>query len=260
MRATLEEEVLEGSGRRGELEETQRDQPGALRSETWLTLETRQAQRLVQGRRAEDGKAEIIGLKRFAAMLRSIWAGARTDDPYGDWWLIRIEDALESSHGTLKALEHSVQERLRERPAIEVAVAHSIEPVRIPLLFTSPHAFRGAYLIADVDRVIRAILTARHVGLMNRDESERLIQNEAGRAVRRALGTARGYRYKGINRDDLRQLTARGCEARDTMGEVPEAILAGTLRPRFGPVTAPTGGGFGRGRLKFRNTPGSQGE
>jgi integrating conjugative element protein (TIGR03761 family) len=252
MGARLEEELLEESEQTGELADTHAEAPGALRSETWLTLQTRQAQRLVHGRRAADGKAEIIGLKRFAAMLRSIWAGARTDDPYGDWWLVRIEEALEGSQGALKALELSVEERLQERPAIDIAVAHSIEPVRIPLLFTSPHAFRGAYLIADADRVIRAILTARHVGLMSRDESERLIHDGAGRAVRRALGSARGYRYKGIGRDDLRQLTARGCEARDAMGEVPEAILAGDERPRYGPVTTPGIGGFGRGRFKSR--------
>jgi integrating conjugative element protein (TIGR03761 family) len=255
MEARLEEELLDESGQKEQLADTHAEAPGALRSETWLTLQTRQAQRLVHGRRAEDGKAEIIGLRRFASMLRSIWAGARTDDPYGDWWLIRIEEALEGSHGMLKALELSVQERLQEHPAIDIAVAHSIEPVRIPLLFTSPHAFRGAYLIADADRVIRAILTARHVGLMGRDESERLIHDGAGRAVRRALGSARGYRYKGIGRNDLRQLTARGCEARDSMGEVPEAILAGDERPRYGPVPAPGSGGFGRGRLKFHKTP-----
>jgi integrating conjugative element protein (TIGR03761 family) len=255
MGATLEDDVLEGSGQTEILAETHGEQPGALRSETWLTLETRQAQRLVHGRRAADGKAEIIGLKRFAAMLRSIWAGARTDDPYGDWWLIRIEEALEGSQGALSALEARAQECLQGHPAVDVAVAHSIEPVRIPLLFTSPHAFRGAYLIADADRVIRAILTARHVGLMNRDDSERLIY-EAGRAVRRALGSARGYRYKGIGRNDLRLGTARGCEARESMGQLPESILAGTQRPRYGPATAPTGSGFGRGRLKFRKATG----
>jgi len=255
MGATLEEEVLEGPGQTASRGEAPGEQPGALRSETWLTLETRQAQRLVQGRRAEDGKAEIIGLKRFAALLRSIWAGARTDDPYGDWWLIRIEEALEESQGALKGLEARVQQRLQGQPAVDIAVAHSIEPVRIPLVFTSPHAFRGAYLIADAARVIRAILTARHVGLKGRDESERLIY-EAGRAVRRALGSARGYRYKGIGRADLHQQTARGREAQESMGELPEAILAGTQRPQYGPAAAATGGGFGRGRLKFRKAPG----
>lgn len=62
--------------------------PGPLRSESWITLQTRQAQRLVSGRRAENGTPGIVGLTRFASMLRPLWTAARADDPWADWWLL----------------------------------------------------------------------------------------------------------------------------------------------------------------------------
>lgn len=232
-------------------------QPGVLRSETWLTLETRQAQRLITGRRAEPTKPEIIGLTKFSSLLRPIWSGARSDDPYADWWLIKIEEILDGAKRELERIEHGIQQRLHDVPAINVSVAHSVEPIRVPLQFSNPYAFRGAYLIADCDRVIRAILTARHVGLIGRDESEKLIY-EAGRAVRRALSSPVGYRFKGINRDDLQQQTARGMEARSEMGELPEEVLEGKRRASYGPSPVMKAG-FGRGRIRLRNRPEEEG-
>ena len=35
--------------------------PGALQGEVWLTIQTYQAQSLIRGRRAADGKPAIIG-------------------------------------------------------------------------------------------------------------------------------------------------------------------------------------------------------
>ena len=162
------------------------DHPGALRNETWLTLQTRQAQRLVHGRHAADDKAAIIGLTRFSALVRQIWTGARADDPYADWWLLRIHDALEQSKRDVEAVQRLVDTRLSSVSGVDIGIACSLEPVRVPLQFSHAYAFRGAYLIAAFDDAVRGLLTARHVGLMNRDQSERQIA-DAARAVRRAF-------------------------------------------------------------------------
>ena len=71
------------------------EQPGALRAVVTLTLETRQAQRMVKGRSGTVDKPAIMGLIGFANRLRVIWQGARADDPYADWWLVKIHDALD---------------------------------------------------------------------------------------------------------------------------------------------------------------------
>jgi integrating conjugative element protein (TIGR03761 family) len=211
--------------------------PGALRSETYLILQTRQAQRLVQGRRAVLRTPGIVGLTRFATLLRPIWNGVRADDPYADWWLVRVHDAIDESERELGALKQHIDTLLRQMPGISVSVAQSVEPVRIPLAFTNPYAFRGSYLLSQYDALVRAILTARHVALLDRDRSERLLA-DAGRHVRRAFTAALGYRFLGINRDDLRLMTARAKQAEDQMGALPKDVLEGTLRAAHAPEPA----------------------
>ena len=112
------------------------DQPGALRNETWLTLQTRQAQRLIHGRRAEHDKAAIIGLTRFSVLVRQTWTGARAGDPYADWWLLKIHDALEQSRQDIEIIQRTVAARLSSIAGVDIASACSLEPVRVPLQFS----------------------------------------------------------------------------------------------------------------------------
>lgn len=219
--------------------------PGALRSETFLILQTRQAQRLIQGRRAEDGTPGIVGLARFATLLRPIWNGARADDPYADWWLVRVHDALDDGEQELQALKQHVDGRLTRLPGISVTVAQSVDPIRVPLTFSNPYAFRGAYLLSQYDDLVRSLLTARHVALLDRDRSERLLA-DAGRHVRRAFTAALGYRFLGINRDDLRLMTARARQAENEMGALPQEVLDQQLRAPYAPDPLPPASERGR--------------
>ena len=211
--------------------------PGPLRSESWITLQTRQAQRLVTGRRAEDGTPGIVGLTRFAALLRPLWNAARADDPWADWWLLRVHDAIELGHQELDALLEYINRLLKQTPNVSVTVAVSIEPLKVPLTFTNPYAFRGAYLLAKFDDLVRAVLTAKHVAMADRSSAERLIA-DGGRQVRRAYNAALGYRFLGITRDDARLMTARIMEAEAHMGTLPSDILDAKLRAPFAPEIA----------------------
>jgi len=213
-------------------------QPGALRSQTSMEIQTRQAQRLVYGRRADGGKPAIFGLLRFGTMLRPIWEGAATDDPWADWCLVQIEHDLLEAREALEALMAQTQKQLNSLPAMDVAVAQSVEPVKVDLTFTSPYAFMGAYLLADYDVLVRAVLTGRHVGLFDRDTAERTLR-EGGRIVRRAFNTAQGYKYLGVCREDVRQGTQKAARAAEMLGSLPQAVVDGTLRAAHAPDIRP---------------------
>lgn len=227
--------------------------PGALRSETHLVLQTRHSQRLVEGRSGEDGKQRIVGLIQFAALSRSVWNGALADDPYAHWWLLQMHDAIEEARSEMKSLNRHVYGLLQGMPGVTVTVAQSVEPVRIPLTFTNPYGFRGAYLLAHLDELVRAILTARHVALIDRDTNERLL-DDAGRQVRRAFNAVLRYRFLGINADDIRLMTARGKEAEALMGTVPADILEGRMRAPHAPD--PRARGFAIPMALRRRAPG----
>jgi integrating conjugative element protein (TIGR03761 family) len=210
------------------------DAPGALRSQATMEIQTRQAQRLVYGRMVSEGKHEIVGLLRFAAMLRPIWSGSMADDPYADWWLVKVERELTQARDQLKHMENTVAQHLTDAPAVNVVVAQSLSPARLELNFSNPYAFHGAYLLADYDALVRAVLTARHVGLMDSRTSEKLLA-EGGRYLRAAYETARGYRYMGIKRVDLVQGTAKARKAVETLGELPQPVISGELRATYAP-------------------------
>ena len=145
------------------------DRPGVLRGRATLTLQTRQAQRLVKGRGLSAEKPAIIGLLGFANRVRTLWHGARADDPYADWWLLQVDEALVQAGHELVTLEQAIAKLFEALGAIEVASPVSVKPARIALNFTNPYAFRAAALISQFDALACKVLTARHVGLVGRD-------------------------------------------------------------------------------------------
>jgi len=210
-------------------------QPGVLRGVVTLTLETRQAQRMVKGRPGTADKPAIIGLIGFANLLRAIWHGARADDPYADWWLLRVHDALDEADKALKESICTVQSSLAATEAISVTPGASVRPVRTPLRFSNPYAYRGAHLVAEYDQLVRAVLTAQHIGVMTRDDAERVLALN-GRQLRRAFLSPMGYHLTGITRADVIQGTVRKSQAQASMGEVPANVLTGELRAPHAPV------------------------
>ncbi len=224
------------------------ERPGVLRGGATLTLQTRQAQRLVKGRGYSAEKPAIIGLIGFANLVRSVWHGARADDPYADWWILKIHDALDEAERELSSMERAIAGRFDGMSALEVASPASVKPARVRLNFSNPYAFRAARLVGIFDALACKVLSARHVGLLGRDEAESVL-HQGGRVVRRVLQSPVGYRFIGVTRRDLEQDTAKALQAREVMGEVPDDVVSGSRRaphaptavnqPRENPITDP---------------------
>jgi integrating conjugative element protein (TIGR03761 family) len=200
------------------------DRPGPLRGESWITIQTRQAQRLVGGRKGTVGVKPIIGLTRFGSTASRLYVCATMDDPYAQWWLVKIEAALADSTQVIGELRQQVEGRLKSTPGFKATIAESLKPVRVPLKFANPYAYQAARLIVVFDDLMCALLTVRHVGLMGRDELEK-IANLGARAVRRALNSVLGYTFQMISRKDIAEGNAKAITSHELMGEVPQEIL-----------------------------------
>ena len=209
--------------------------PGVLRGEVWLTVQSHHAQRLILGRAATPDKPAIVGLVGFADRLRVIWNAARADDPYADWWLIKIDEALERARGLIKSKRETLDECIEQRSALQIKVVTATKPYRVALNFANPYAYWGAHLIAEFDTTARTILTAKHVGLISGDLAEQSLHGCAA-AIRSLFAVPLGYRVLRIDREAVKANEKTAKEAAEFMGEIPQAVLLGeqsaALTPR----------------------------
>ncbi len=112
---------------------------------------------------------------------------------------------------------------------IEITIAQSRKPLKVPLQFATPFGYMGAYLIADYDSLVRAVFTAEHTGVLHRREGAQLIHHTAG-TIRHAFQIPRRWRHCAVTRRDIRQNNRRAQTARAAMGNLPQAVLDGTHR------------------------------
>ncbi len=216
--------------------------PGALRGQAWLTVQTRQAQQLICGRSKTADKPTIIGLVGFADRLRVIWQAARDDDPYADWWLIKVHDALQTTRHFISQCQEELNVRLAQMKAMEVSLAESLQPYRVKLQFANPYAYQGAQLIAEYDTLVCTALTCNHVGQVD-DASVQVIINLSARKIRGIFTVPQGYRKLGIDRLCITRSSGKDVRAISLMGELPEDVLSGKqsapLVPRKAPFQKP---------------------
>ena len=212
-----------------------------------MTLHTQDAYRMFTGRPADAAKRApaIPGGRRFAAVLKSIWHLSANDNPYADWILIRIYQALVGIRTQMEyviAAREAEFEQLRHR-GLNLSVLGSRSPLAVALGFRSPYGYATAELIVRFDYHVRMVKT-----LVLKDR----IGDDDGRAAIREIG--RGLRglflepirwERNLLREEMLPLSRRdylpGAEdaARQRVraaialfGEVPREVFSGQQVPR----------------------------
>ena len=231
--------------------------PGVLHGEIWLSLQTSHAQRLFHGRAASTSQPAIVGLVGFANRLRVIWQGARDDDPYADWWLIKIHEGIEAAGEEVRSRQQQLIESLKQMKSFQVDVATSKRPYRAPLNFANPYAYQGAKLLSEFDHLVCYALTLRHIGLLGDQASEDII-NAGARKLRSLFMIPQRYRLLKINREGVRTSTGRTQEARKAMGDLPADVLSGVRRAPLSPDKRKLPSGLG-GQVELHPEPSPDG-
>ncbi len=186
----------------------------ALRSDVALTLHTYHAARIWTGRQKSDAKHSILGLSGFCAYVNRMHRGAAQDDPYSDWWLLQIEEKVESCQAALKAIDQRLDDVMAKLPAtLDISENLSVTPVKVPLFISNPLGFKAVYLLTNYDELARRILLAQHVGLVGRRDMEVWL-DEGASVLRSLFGLAQSYQFSGATRDDFAANNARAEAAR----------------------------------------------
>jgi integrating conjugative element protein (TIGR03761 family) len=144
------------------------DEPDAM------VLHTQEAHRLFMGRaRDPQGNLQpIVGGKRVAAALRSIWYLSGNDNPYADWALIDTGERIQQLKAALDELGRECDQRLEAaaRKGLIFSILKSREPVSLELGFRSPYGYTVAGLIVEFDYRVRQVKTLVRKDLMTDDE------------------------------------------------------------------------------------------
>ncbi len=199
---------------------------GRLTGEAWLEIHTDQAQRLIRGRVRKGNKPAITGLLGFASQMNILWQAAADDDPYADWWLVRVEEAIAAAQSFLATQRAQVDSAALDTFRFRVGISHSRRPQTLMLQFATPHAYRAAQLLGEYDALVCQCLTLKHVGACPSGQMGDLIAL-GGHRLRGVFSLPQGYRVFAINRADVHHNTQRAHQARAHLGELPLEILTG---------------------------------
>jgi len=210
--------------------------PGALRTRGEVQLHTRLAHRLFYGRRRDDKNKirPITGLVRFAINMNQINDLAARDDPYADQVMMDVEKALREAEILVQSNIGAVKDLLSDMDGITIKYNGSVEPVTVPLEFKTSYGFVAARLLYQYDKLVRMAQAAMHVGMMFEEDWGKVVR-ASGRSIRRAFGMSAGYRFSGVNRNDIAANNAAARAAKEKYGELPQSTLDGSKRGKFAP-------------------------
>lgn len=215
---------------------------GSLRSAISLTLHTHHASRIWHGRPAAEGRPGIIGLNGYISVMGKMKRGAEQDDPYSDWWMLRIEDKLDETKRCLQTLREQVEQALASvPPALSLGENLNLQPVKLPLFVNAQLGFAAIYLLADYDDLARKLMLAHHTALIDRSTLERWL-NDGAHAMRSLFSLAQEYCFSGATRADFAENNAAAQAAVQKLGQLPQEVLEGTRRSRFAPPIVRRGG------------------
>ncbi len=196
-----------------------------------LTLHTLQARKLILGIRTEKGS---IGLWSFATAVKKIWQAAAQDDPYADWHLLKIYDALKNAEQYLRNQIEEMQRALQTISYIHVQTVQSTKPLVLPLNFNNPYGYLAAEIIGLFDELARALFTAKTIGM----KTAKAFHQEIRQAMHYILKSFnKAYQWKAFNltRHDVMANSANSQAAKERFGELPKIILEKKLRAPLSP-------------------------
>ncbi len=218
--------------------------PGPLRNEVVLTVHTREAQKLIAGRKKRLNDPfdlnkkvleNIMGVYSFGKRMNAIWIAAQYDDPYADWFLLQVEEALAEGKKTFVDKRQELTLLLESVDAIKITTSHSIKPVEVNISFANPYGYMGAYLVAEYDALACTLLTAAHIGLIDREPKHNLTQ-ASSKLIRRVFYLSTRWHFTGVTRLAVATDEPAALDAKAKMGDVPPDILDRTIRAKHAPA------------------------
>lgn len=209
------------------------ERPGPLVNQVQLVLNTVDAQTLFLGHFAKSG----ISLIQFGGKTAELWAAAEKDDPYADWYLVKIYDAVITLRNQLITTIQAYQEQLNKVCSCAgfiIKPFQSEKPVIKSLWFKTQYGYLAAQIIAQFDELMRTILTAKRIGVILEKPYE-TVRNEFAQQITVLFKMPFKWQQFNITRADIEANNETAQTAKKVLSELPESILTKKLRSPFAP-------------------------
>jgi integrating conjugative element protein (TIGR03761 family) len=157
--------------------------------------------------------------------------GSEQDDPYSDWWMLRIEDKLDQTTTLQRCASRWTRQLASVPPALSLGENLNVQPVKLPLFVNAQLGFAAVYLLADYDDIARKLILAHHTALIDRSTGA---LNEA----RTRCAACSRWPSSTATRAARATTSRRNAAARaalEKFGELPQDVLEGTRRSKFAP-------------------------
>lgn len=212
-----------------------------------MTLHTKEAYRLFMGRaRDPNGQyAQIVGGKRVAAALKSLWILSGNDNPYADWALLRHEELMQEFGRLIEQEVKRLNQKLDAQRVrgLSYSILKSAEPKVNALGFKSPYGYAISNLVVQYDYYIRVVKTLVRKDQLTDDQGRTSIRDITRRIRAGFIETARFERF--LLRPELRDLSRadflpgvpeqagkRVQAVQELFGPIPSDIYSGKHQPR----------------------------
>lgn len=214
---------------------------GALQSALSVELHTHYAIRLWEGRKSDRASSNHQGKKRreIISMPQAIQrAGVASrdsalDNPYADMVLVKLEAAINAASARIHQQVNALDLVLADVPkGVTLSDVASAQPLNISVYSRSPLGYRCVWLLVGYDQLAMKAFQALHYGMISRSQRDQYLSN-GGHVIRQVYGVIQPYRTVAVNRDDIVNLTTRGKEAIERLGQPDPDIFFGKKRSSF---------------------------
>lgn len=184
-----------------------------------IILHTSSALSLWQG----DWKFGKMGMVQFAMSTTNLIEAIKNDDPYAELYFLKTYNEMIKAQQSISGMEKMAQALLSEIRGVIVSLWSNEKAVHHPMRFSRFANYAARCLIADVDYVVRQMITLDNLGMIYNREKLSIIKIKE--IVQQVFAIPLYWHKTGVTRKDVREKNDKAKAAAAVFDELPPAVL-----------------------------------
>lgn len=173
-------------------------------------------------------------LLSFAGKVKLIYQAAKQDDPYADFYLLKIEEALCDAKVSLEKSLALHQSIIASAPGLKMGLVDTHQSMTMPVYFGTPYAYLAVRVLLTLDEIVCCILSQKQLGFPLKQPIKAILW-EMSQPWRQALLKANDWKSTGVTRQDVIQHTPLAEQVIKLLGTLDSRIIDQTQRSRLAP-------------------------